>query len=39
MILPHGVLFWAAADGHIGEHIIMERNRQGAVIGLTAKVF
>lgn len=36
VILPHGVLFRGAAEGHIREYIIKERNWLDAVIGLPA---
>ncbi|UWQ91976.1 type I restriction-modification system subunit M [Rhodobacteraceae bacterium M382] len=39
VILPHGVLFRGAAEGHIREYIIRERNWLDAVIGLPANVF
>ena len=38
-ILPHGVLFRGAAEGHIREYIIKERNWLDAVIGLPANIF
>ena len=39
VILPHGVLFRGAAEGHIREYIIRERNWLDAVIGLPANIF
>ncbi|MDE0588581.1 type I restriction-modification system subunit M [Halocynthiibacter sp. C4] len=39
VILPHGVLFRRAAEGHIREYIIKERNWLDAVIGLPANIF
>jgi type I restriction enzyme M protein len=39
VILPHGVLFRGAAEGHIREYIIKERNWLDAVIGLPANIF
>ena len=39
VILPHGVLFRGAAERHIREYIIKERNWLDAVIGLPANVF
>ncbi len=38
-ILPHGVLFRGAAEGHIREYIIKDRNWLDAVIGLPANIF
>lgn len=38
-VLPHGVLFRGAAEGHIREYIISERNLLDAVIGLPANIF
>ncbi len=38
-ILPHGVLFRGAAEGHIREYIIKERNWLDSVIGLPANIF
>jgi len=39
VILPHGVLFRGAAEGHIRKHLIQERNWLDAVIGLPANIF
>jgi type I restriction enzyme M protein len=39
VILPHGVLFRGAAEGHIRQYIIEERNWLDAVIGLPANIF
>lgn len=39
VILPHGVLFRGAAEGHIRDYIIKERNWLDAVIGLPANIF
>lgn len=39
VILPHGVLFRGAAEGHIREYIIKERNWLDAVIGLPTNIF
>ena len=39
VILPHGVLFRGAAEGHIREYIIKERNWLDAVIGLPTDIF
>jgi len=38
-VLPHGVLFRGAAEGHIRELLIKERNYLDAVIGLPANIF
>nr|MBP9152668.1 N-6 DNA methylase [Flavobacteriales bacterium] len=38
-IFPHGVLFRGAAEGHIREYLIKERNYLDAVIGLPANLF
>ncbi|SNR50987.1 type I restriction enzyme M protein [Lutibacter agarilyticus] len=38
-VLPHGVLFRGAAEGHIRTFIIEERNYLDAVIGLPANIF
>lgn len=38
-VLPHGVLFRGAAEGHIRKYLIEERNFLDAVIGLPAKIF
>lgn len=39
VVLPHGVLFRGAAEGHIREHLIKEKNWLDAVIGLPANIF
>ena len=39
VILPHGVLFRGAAEGHIRSYLIEERNWLDAVIGLPANIF
>ena len=39
IILPHGVLFRGAAEGHIRKYLIQERNWLDAVIGLPANIF
>ena len=38
-VLPHGVLFRGAAEGHIRRYLIEERNYLDAVIGLPANIF
>ncbi|MCH8905108.1 MAG: type I restriction-modification system subunit M, partial [Bacteroidetes bacterium] len=38
-VLPHGVLFRGAAEGHIRQFLIEERNYLDAVIGLPANIF
>ncbi|OBX26817.1 type I restriction enzyme M protein [Gelidibacter algens] len=38
-VLPHGVLFRGAAEGHIRQYLIEDRNYLDAVIGLPANVF
>ncbi|MGJ3236301.1 type I restriction-modification system subunit M [Marivirga sp.] len=38
-VLPHGVLFRGAAEGHIREYLIREKNYLDAVIGLPANIF
>ncbi len=38
-VLPHGVLFRGAAEGHIRKHLIAENNYLDAVIGLPANIF
>ena len=38
-VLPHGVLFRGAAEGHIRKYLIQERNYLDAVIGLPANIF
>ncbi len=39
IVLPHGVLFRGAAEGHIRKYLIDERNYLDAVIGLPANIF
>ncbi|MDA3821064.1 MAG: type I restriction-modification system subunit M [Bacteroidales bacterium] len=39
VVLPHGVLFRGAAEGHIRKYLIEERNYLDAVIGLPANIF
>ncbi|OCH21919.1 type I restriction-modification system subunit M [Aliivibrio logei] len=39
VVLPHGVLFRGAAEGHIRRYIIEEGNWLDAVIGLPANIF
>ncbi len=39
VVLPHGVLFRGAAEGHIRRYLIEERNLLDAVIGLPANIF
>lgn len=38
-VLPHGVLFRGAAEGHIRQFLIKEKNYLDAVIGLPANIF
>ncbi|WP_085516037.1 type I restriction-modification system subunit M [Marivirga sericea] len=38
-VLPHGVLFRGAAEGHIREYLIKDKNYLDAVIGLPANIF
>ncbi|MDB4391009.1 type I restriction-modification system subunit M, partial [Akkermansiaceae bacterium] len=38
-VLPHGVLFRGAAEGHIRKHLIEDCNWLDAVIGLPANIF
>jgi len=38
-VLPHGVLFRGAAEGHIRKYLIEERNYLDTVIGLPANIF
>ena len=38
-VLPHGALFRGAAEGHIREFIIREKNYLDAVIGLPSNIF
>ncbi|TKB05537.1 type I restriction-modification system subunit M [Desulforhopalus sp. IMCC35007] len=39
VVLPHGVLFRGAAEGHIRKYLIDDRNYLDAVIGLPANIF
>lgn len=39
VVLPHGVLFRGAAEAHIREYLIKDRNYLDAVIGLPANIF
>ncbi|SEH08131.1 type I restriction-modification system subunit M [Candidatus Venteria ishoeyi] len=39
VVLPHGVLFRGAAEGHIRQYLIADRNWLDAVIGLPANIF
>jgi type I restriction enzyme M protein len=39
VVLPHGVLFRGAAEGHIRKYIIEQKNCLDAVIGLPANIF
>ena len=39
IVLPHGVLFRGAAEGHIREYLIKDCNYLDAVIGLPANIF
>ncbi|MDP2570792.1 type I restriction-modification system subunit M [Vibrio penaeicida] len=39
VVLPHGVLFRGAAEGHIRRYIIEDQNWLDAVIGLPANIF
>lgn len=39
IIMPHGVLFRGAAEGHIRRYLIEERNYLDAVIGLPPNIF
>lgn len=39
VVLPHGVLFRGAAEGHIREYLIKDKNYLDAVIGLPANIF
>jgi len=38
-VLPHGVLFRGAAEGHIRKYLIEEKNQLDTVIGLPANIF
>ena len=39
VVMPHGVLFRGAAEGHIREFLIKEKNYLDAVIGLPSNLF
>lgn len=39
VVAPHGVLFRGAAEGHIRQYLIEDRNYLDAVIGLPANIF
>jgi type I restriction enzyme M protein len=39
VVLPHGVLFRGAAEGHIRKYLIQDRNYLDTVIGLPANIF
>lgn len=39
VVVPHGVLFRGAAEGHIRQHIIKNMNALDAVIGLPENIF
>jgi len=39
IVLPHGVLFRGAAEGHIRKYLIEDKNYLDAVIGLPANIF
>ena len=39
VVLPHGILFRGAAEKHIRQHLIKEKNYVDAVIGLPANIF
>lgn len=39
VVVPHGVLFRGAAEGHIRQHLIEDKNYLDAVIGLPANIF
>ena len=39
VVMPHGVLFRGAAEGHIRKYLIADRNYLDAVIGLPANIF
>jgi len=39
VVLPHGVLFRGAAEGHIRRYLIEDKNYLDAVIGLPANIF
>jgi len=39
VVMPHGILFRGAAEGHIRQYLIKEKNYLDAVIGLPANLF
>jgi type I restriction enzyme M protein len=39
IVLPHGVLFRGAAEGHIRKYLIKDKNYLDCVIGLPANIF
>jgi len=39
VVMPHGVLFRGATEGHIRKYLIKEKNYLDAVIGLPANIF
>ncbi|OBU40701.1 type I restriction-modification system subunit M [Photobacterium damselae] len=39
VVVPHGILFRGAAEGHIRKHLIEKKNYLDAVIGLPAAIF
>lgn len=39
VVVPHGILFRGAAEGHIRKHLIEKKNYLDAVIGLPAGIF
>jgi type I restriction enzyme M protein len=39
VVMPHGVLFRSAAEGHIRKYIIEEKNYLDAIIGLPENIF
>lgn len=39
VVMPHGVLFRGAAEGHIRKYLIKDKNYLDAVIGLPANIF
>ena len=39
VVMPHGVLFRGAAEGHIRQHLIEDKNYLDAVIGLPSNIF
>ena len=39
VVMPHGVLFRGAAEGHIRQYLIEDKNYLDAVIGLPSNIF